>query len=270
MQYALLRGYRLRDGAVFAERPGLAIELSAGALLVRPGETFDLTVAVKSGLDEPMPAQSVWMGLQFVPAGGPQLAPQSAGTDGVSWEQVEDGKASWRVVLAEEGEFRAIITARIPCNKEDQNSEQRVPERCFQSLPVRQGAELKVRAAQLSAKLAVSWTKPQTVEALSDLSAAPQGVLQVSAWALDGSGVLHAFKGSVQLVAVDTRNAGYSPLERVLGGIARANLENGVAAFPKIRLLQPGTYKLVALAEGARAAETAPLLVTAAPPRVLR
>ncbi|KAL8431207.1 hypothetical protein Efla_000152 [Eimeria flavescens] len=249
------------------EEDGLLLSLYPKSLVIKPGDTFDVTVVVKSGLSELLAQKKVWLGLRVEPAGGTHGVGESVAHHGLLWKVVRDDKASWSVTLNEEGDFSVVVLAGTPCegnNKELHNSP------CFLPLPSRQESQVHPKVTHLYARLVVSWDQPQTVEALSDLADLPQGVLKVSALALDSSEIVRNVGSIVQLVAVSANEEENPPLHNVLGGTTSAMIESGVAAFPKLRFLQPGTYKLVALADGAQAAETAPLIVTPSASRYLR
>ncbi|XP_026190432.1 uncharacterized protein LOC113146651 [Cyclospora cayetanensis] len=267
----LLNSYKIPTAKCeVQELQRLAIDVRCSALVVRPGEGFTVTAAVTDGLAQLRHGKPIWLGLQFSPSSGFDGAQVSKGSPGLVWEKLEGDKAAWALELLQPGEFRATVIARTVCSSQHQALKQTESSSCFQPLPLAHQNEVKVKVAEIAARLKVSWDKPQTIRAFSDTRNAQYGALQVSALALDGSGLLNLFKGTVQLFAVDTNGAGYSPLQGILGGTTNATLKDGFAEFTNLELLQAGTFKIVAVADGAQAAETAPLVVTALVSRVLR
>ncbi|KAL8271281.1 hypothetical protein Esti_004796 [Eimeria stiedai] len=249
------------------ERDGLIVSLHSDALLLSPGEEFHVTAVVKRGLEKSLAHNGVWLGLQILRAQSPHGISDSTPNHAVTWKHGKDGRATWDVTIEDEGKFFASVFARIPC---DTGGKQVHEAPCFLPLPLRQEGQVQLTVTYLSARLVVSWDQTQTVEALSDLTKTPQGMLKVFAVAFDGTTVERALKGPVQVVAVDATSDNYSNLQNVLGGTTTSSIENGVAEFPSLRFLLPGTYRLVALADGARAAKSEPIVVTSAAAGILR
>ncbi|KAL8429682.1 hypothetical protein ACSSS7_006427 [Eimeria intestinalis] len=250
------------------ERDGLVVSLLSDALVVSPGEEFHMTALVKSGLDKSVAHKEVWLGLQISQSQSPHGISALSPNGAVMWEQVENGKATWALTPEDEGKFTASVLARVQCDTVDKQAHD--ASSCFLPLPLRQEGQVQLTVTYLSARLLVSWDQTQTVGALADLTETPQGVLKVFAAAFDGTRVKRALKSPVQIVAVDAIADNDSNTQNVLGGTTSSSMENGVAEFPNFRFLLPGTYRLVALADGARAAKSAPIVVTPAPASILR
>ncbi|KAL8441974.1 hypothetical protein Emag_006751 [Eimeria magna] len=250
------------------ERDGLKVSLHSEARVLSPGEKFRMTAVVGSGLGNPVAHRGVWLGLQILRAQSFYETSDSPPNHAVTWERVEDGKAAWAVALEDEGTFTASVLARMPCDTVDEDVH--AASSCFLPLPLRQEGQVQLTVTSMSAQLMVSWDQTQTVEALSGLAEAPQGVLRVFAVASDGLTVKQAFKSPVQIVAVDDTADNYSNLQNVLGGTTTSKMEKGVAEFPNLHFLLPGIYSLVALADGARAGKSAPIVVTPALGGILR
>lgn len=254
---------------MFADLTSSPVDVQSRALVVVPGEAFEVTVH----FDESLPKDPQWppvlLGLRFEPVLGNNERKQLAGSSDLLWKPLKGDKARWSVKLPETGNYRATVFAQIPCSVHDGTSKAPELSNCFQRMLLKQKSEFRIRVSQIAAKLAISWDQPQTIEGLSVLENTPRGALQVSALALDGSVVLHTFAGIVQLAAVAIDSDGNFSLP-LIGGQTAAPLVNGVASFPKLQFLQPGTYKLIATADGAQAAESAPLIITPPASRILR
>lgn len=245
----------------------LVVEAFPEALLVQPHETFEITGVLKSGLAEPSQQGPLWLKLELLTAEG---TPETLDGPSSSWKEAKDGRATWSLHLEREGDFRALLKARSTCAILQQQGLEYSQNPCFVSLPLRQENDVSVKVAKVYARLEISWKQSQIVEAMSDLGASPQGVLQVSPWSLDGSNILREFRSPVNLVAIEAGGAQHPLREQLLRGTTRAKVVNGVAAFPGLRLSHPGTYKLVAFADGAQATETPPIFVSPASSRFLR
>ncbi|CDJ50025.1 hypothetical protein, conserved [Eimeria brunetti] len=245
------------------------VDVQSRALVVAPGEAFEVTVRVNGNLPKDSQQPRALLGLQFVPILDVDAREQLTGPSELLWKPLERDEASWLLKLSETGNYRADVFAEIPCSVFEPASKSPDLRGCSQRVPLKQKSEFRIRVSQISARLEVSWDQPRTVEALSFIGTTPHGPLQVSALALDSSIVLRDFNGIVQLAAVDLNGKPNYPLP-VIGGQTTAPLINGVATFSQLQVLQPGTYKLIATADGAQAAESAPLTITPTASRVIR
>ncbi|CDJ31444.1 LOW QUALITY PROTEIN: uncharacterized protein EMH_0009080 [Eimeria mitis] len=186
------------------------VEVQSRALVVSPGETFDVTARIDENLSNGPQQPPVLLGLQFVPVLDVDAGRKFTGSSELLWQPLEGDTANWSLKLLDAGNYRAVVFAQIPCGVHEPNAE------------------------------------------LSEESFA-----------------LHNFKGIVQLVAVDINGDRSYPLP-VIGGQTTAPLVNGVATFSQLQFLQAGTYKLIATAEGAQAAESAPVVITPPASRIIR
>ncbi|CDJ42867.1 hypothetical protein, conserved [Eimeria tenella] len=248
----------------------LSVDVQSGAFVVEPGEIFEVTARVNGDFSRAPLERSLWLGLRFLPVGDADAQEQSARASELLWEKLEGSTASWSLKLNGKGEYRALVLGQFYCNVEEKSFKEADYLPCLQPLPLRQGTELQIRVSHVSARLKLSWDKPQTIRALSRLKDAPQGELQVSAISLDGSELRRDFKGTVYLVAIGTNEESNFSSQPALGGQTSARLINGVATFSNLQLVREGTFRLVATADGAQATESATVIVAPAVSRVIR
>lgn len=245
------------------------MEVQSRALLVGPGQAFDVTVRIDGSLTNDPQRTPVLLGLQFVPVVTIDAPIDLTSSSELLWKPLQGDKANWTVKLHRTGSYRAAVAAKIPCSYHKPNFKLPDLRSCNERLPLKLKSDFRIRVSQISARLEASWKKPQTIESLSVLNTIPQGALRIYALALDSSAVLQNFRGIVQLAAIAMNGDDNSPLP-VIGGQTTAPLIDGVATFPQLQVLQPGAYKLIATADGAQAAESAPLVVTPPASRILR